>query len=221
MTKLNDSSEQYFTEAYEQVMYTGAVGLYSKFTHIMMERSYRNKFFSFTLELGAGHGQHFPFVQHKYDKYLMTDIDPELSKSILLPDNAERAKMDAQNLSGLESGSVDRIIATCLLAHLDAPDAALAEWNRVLKDRGVLTIYVPCEPGILLRMARWLLVAPKSRKYGQDHHSMIYQDHRNHYPGMSVLLKKHFSGAKIKKFKFPLPFFGWNLNLFEIWHIEK
>jgi hypothetical protein len=47
-------------------MYTGAVGVYSKFVHYIMERQYANKTFPNVLEVGAGHGQHQPFVRHAY-----------------------------------------------------------------------------------------------------------------------------------------------------------
>jgi SAM-dependent methyltransferase len=221
MDELNDKPEVYFSEAYQHVMYTGAVGVYSKFVHYVMERQYANKTFPNVLEVGAGHGQHQPFVRHTYSRYVQSDIDIRLSANTQLPANVVNQQLDAQDLTEIPSASVDRLIATCLLAHLDQPEAALREWDRVVKPGGAITIYVPCEPGMLLRLSRWLFVAPKSRRVGQDHYAVIYSDHRNHFPGMRALLKKSFRHANIRRSRFPFAFFPWNFNLFEVWHITK
>src|SRR3546814_1644399 len=51
-------------------------------------------------------------------------------------------------------GSVDRLIACHVLEHLHHPHDVLREWYRVLRKGGVLSILLPCDPGVLWRVGR-------------------------------------------------------------------
>lgn len=222
--ELNTSSVEYFRSAYDDVMYSGIVGFYSRMTHRIMERPFRGRNYKRVLEVGAGQGQHFNFVQCNIEEYLESDLDSELKIYSRNNENVsryERITLDAQNLDCFSDESFDRVIATCLLAHLDFPENALLEWKRVTKVGGVITIYVPTEPGMLLRLTRGVVMVPKSKKFGQDHLAVVYRDHRNHYPMMRTLIEVVFSGNQIKRKRFPLPFLGWNFNFFEIFQITK
>lgn len=222
MDGLNNSPESYFRNGYDDVMYTGVIGAYSRAVHKLMERPYKDKYTPKILEVGAGKGQHLAFVTSKYDEYVEVDIDPELSvNAARRDDRVTRYAQDAQDLHFFADSTFDRVIATCLLAHLDKPEQALREWRRVLKPGGHLTIYVPAEPGMLLRAGRSLVVAPKSRKFGQDHHGVVYRDHRNHYPAMRHIIRDVFGRDEIRKTRFPLPFLGWNFAIFDIFQIQK
>lgn len=222
MNGLNNSPESYFRDGYDEVMYTGIIGKYSRLVHKLMERPYKGKYTPKILEVGAGKGQHVVFVASKYDEYVEVDIDPELAvKNPYQDSRVTRYAQDAQDLSLFADDTFDRVIATCLLAHLEKPEQALREWRRVLKPGGGLTIYVPAEPGMLLRAGRSLVVAPKSRRFGQDHHGVVYRDHRNHYPAMRHIIRDVFKEDEIRKMRFPLPFLGWNFAIFDIFQIQK
>lgn len=218
------SPQRYFREAYNDVMYSGAVGVYSRFVHWLLERPYRHARTPVVLELGAGHGQHAPFVRGQVETYLETDLDATLAPAgerLVCGRPVQRRQLDATDLSEFADGSVDRVIATCLLAHLDRPEEALQEWRRVVRPGGYLTIYVPAEPGMLLRMLRHLVMVPKSRKHGQDHLATVYRDHRNHYPLMRTVLRSVFAGDEVKRVRFPLRWLGWNFSLFEVYHVTR
>jgi phosphatidylethanolamine/phosphatidyl-N-methylethanolamine N-methyltransferase len=222
MTITNNDPKVYFQEAYQEVMYTGIVGIYSRLVHRLMERPHKKKNTPVVLEVGSGSGQHAEFVLSKYEKYYQTDIDSGLlSKHQTTDSRFILMTVDAQNLSFFNDNSVDRLIATCLLAHLDFPEKALREWRRVVKTGGSLSIYIPSEPGMLLRLLRVILVAPKSRSLGQNHVSMVCRDHRNHYPGMREMINHVFEGDSINRNRFPSKFLGWNFSLFEIYQIQK
>lgn len=215
---LNTAPDAYFRDAYDAVMYSGAIGLYSRFVHWLMERRYRDRRTATILELGAGAGQHFNAVRSDFETYVESDIDPQLATGRGDP-RVRRLTLDAGDLSSISSNSVDRLIATCLLAHLDDPERALSDWRRVVTPGGFLTIYVPTEPGWLLRTLRRLFVAPKSRRHGQDHMTLVANDHRNHYPKMSRLIDEAFASDAISRVRFPLPLVTWHLSLFEIVHV--
>lgn len=81
------------------------------------------------------------------------------------PRGLEFEQMDAQHLD-LESGSVDRVVATCLIIHLPDPLAAVREWQRVTRPDGVIDILVPCDPGMASRSFRRIVSRRAARKQG-------------------------------------------------------
>lgn len=218
---LNSDAGEYFSEAYQDVMYTGVIGFYSRLVHRLMEKPVRGIKVPVVLEVGAGAGQHAPFAACDFDVYYQTDFDPELIAQQKPSDNrVVPMEANAEALVDFADNSVDRLVATCLLAHLDKPEEALREWRRVVRPGGLISIYVPSEPGLLLRVLRHGAVAPKSKKYGQDHLAIVYRDHRNHYPGMRYMIRAVFRGDRVRRRRFPTRLLGWNLSLFEIYHIE-
>jgi phosphatidylethanolamine/phosphatidyl-N-methylethanolamine N-methyltransferase len=214
--------DNWYLKNYERCYYTGKLGTIWKIVHKAMEVRYKNRTdLVRVIEVGAGHGQHLRFVKHKFLHYLATDIRPHLF--VNLGDTRIESKFaDASNLSFIQNGSYDRLIATCLLAHLDKPAEALNEWKRVIRKGGVLTIYVPPEPGFLVRVIRKFFIWPKAKKLGLQNPELVaYLEHRNHYPLMKSLIKEIFSDDQVSKFRFPFRCLPWNFSVFDIYHIEK
>jgi phosphatidylethanolamine/phosphatidyl-N-methylethanolamine N-methyltransferase len=216
----NNNPNSYYHDAYDKVMYTGTIGVYSKIVHTLMELGFNNSG-KRILEVGAGRGEHFPYVKRGYTEYVISDIDKSLLENGLsnLPDNVSIIQADAEIIAAAKESYYDRVIATCLLAHLDHPIKALERWRGVTKHGGSIVIYVPNEPGMLLRLFRLLFVTPKSKKMGQDHMSMIARDHRNHYPAMRQYIKDVFKEDSIKRVSFPFSFLGWNFNFFTLYKV--
>lgn len=218
--QLNTDAKEYFSEAYQDVMYTGVIGFYSRLVHRIMDRPFKGTRTPVVLEVGAGAGQHAPYTSTYFDTYYQSDISPTLVDQQSPQDSrVVPIVANAEDLSDFENNSVDRVVATCLLAHLDRPEKALEEWRRVVKPGGTISIYLPSEPGILLRFLRHVAVAPKSKRNGQDHLAVVYRDHRNHYPGMKQMVRTVFGRDKVVRKRFPTRWLGWNLSLFEIVHV--
>jgi predicted SAM-dependent methyltransferase len=76
--------------------------------------------------------------------YLTVDIDPAMKPDIVA---------DITNLSSIEDGSCDELVAGHVLEHVEWPDSflALAEFSRVLKSGGLIKIAVP-DLALLTRM---------------------------------------------------------------------
>jgi SAM-dependent methyltransferase len=205
-------------------MSKGLVGFMAKVLHRNMEKPYRSgKKFDLVLEIGAGGSEHYPFVKHSFDEYWESDLRYEKSTASKFGVNnltkTKKMFLDAQDLSGLEDNSFNRIIATCVLLHLRDIEGALIQWRRVVSDGGVITIYVPSEPGLLLSVAQYLTTRRKFEKQGVEYHSWQYQEHVSYFPRAKVLINKVFSEDKIVLKKFPVNFFPWHFTLWGVWQI--
>lgn len=85
---------------------------------------------------------------------------------------------------------------------------------------GVISIYIPCEPGIVLRIARFFTTVRKSKKVGLNHKSILYREHRNIWILCDLLIREIFSDCIILSRRFPINKLSWNFNLFEIYQIK-
>jgi SAM-dependent methyltransferase len=208
-------NSDFYNEQFNEVYNSGFVGFLKSIVHRIMEFPFRKESFSRILELGAGEGFHRQFVISKYDQYLETDISERKGKE--LP--SQKSSFQQQNAESLsfEDNSFDRTIATCLIAHLDHPFEALQEWRRVTKDSGFISIYIPCEPGFLLRGFRAVFLVSKARAGGsKDFNFRIASEHRNSYIMCKAILKEEFKGDDVRMTRFPFPFLSWNFNIFAV-----
>ena len=213
--------DEYYENYYEGVINSGFVGRFSAHYHRLMEREFENQKFERILELGAGKGQHLNFVKCNFEHYLQTDIRLNNVGSVDSQGKSHWAVADAQNLSNYDDIQFERTIATCLIAHLSDPEKALREWRRVTsKNAGIISLYLPCEPSFLLRLAQSLSTRRKASKIGLDYSSVHYREHRNHYFFIKTLIMDVFQNDKIKIIGFPNRCLPFDLKLYEIFQIE-
>lgn len=218
---LEGDVEFFYSKFYKQVIREGKVGFVQNFSHIYLERNLKkNIYLEKILELGVGSGDHFQFVKHSFGEYIQSDIRVKFLKELNHERSRQSIALDATRVA-LSDSSIDRVIATCLLLHLTEPEKALQEWRRVTKAGGIISILIPCEPGIMLRAARIFSTNLKAKRLGFPNYKLFNaRDHVNHLPGMRELIKFVFSKDKIKIYRFPLPFLSWNFNLFYVYQIK-
>ena len=223
-------NDQYHVADYSKVCNTGAVGLVSRFVHRSLEsfgivvrrnRILRRSDLLKILEVGAGGGQHARYVRHSFERLIECDIRPENIPNVA--DDPRIVKefkpVDAQNLPYADN-SHDRLIATCLLAHLSDPEKALEEWKRIVRPGGVISIFVPCEPGFLLRISQMMTTRRKQKILGYNGRLLHYREHRNHHPGMMTFIRQIY-GSDARVTNYPFPFLSWNFNLWSIVQVES
>jgi ubiquinone/menaquinone biosynthesis C-methylase UbiE len=121
---------------------------------------------------------------------------------------------------------MDRGIMLCVLHHLMDPESALKELRRVTKSAGVVSIYLPCDPGMfymlaqrlaLLRKTKRLLVSDGLSGTAAYHRAL---EHPGHYRALRALVLETFKDKHIDEANVP---FGLNLpdfNLFSIFHVR-
>ena len=219
--------DQFYDEAYEEVMGTGLIGSFWRFIHNQMNRTIDWPPTPIVLEVGAGHGQHYDQTNPDCALFIETDIREAMGytenfvKADLLRRGRIKRKVNAEILAGVPDNSIDIVIATCILAHLTNAKSALSEWRRVTKIGGSIIIYVPCEPGLFLRFIRSLSTARKFKSKGIEQKEIHWLEHRNHYLFLDILLHKVFGSDSTKIRKFPFKHLPWDLNLYSIYTVTK
>ena len=200
-------------------MSTGSIGFLMKIIHWVMDIPFRNLKNLEILEVGAGNGEHLSQCKLDFSLYVQSDI--RLNSNLFVADNSSFVISDAEKLSEFKDLNYDLLIATCLLAHLDDMYTALENWRRVIKPNGFAVIYVPCEPGIFLRICRFFSTRRKIQGFGFNHAVLHWREHRNHFMGMRTAIRHTFRDSKIFSLRLPFPFLPWELNLFQIYWIQR
>jgi len=224
-------SDDYYFNYYKDLTNKGAIGLFSKMVHYSLESYPYSKIHQRKgnrtsnptdyqiLEVGAGHGQHVKYVKPIFTTYLQTDFRPDLiqedsNKNVI----TVRESINAESLP-YKDATFDRVIATCLLIHLKNPELALKEWLRVLKPGGGVTIYVPNEPGLLLRILQALTTRRKQKKLGFPAKYLHYKEHSYSYPYLIAIISENFNKPIIRKF--PFIYGPWDLNIWTVVSVKK
>jgi phosphatidylethanolamine/phosphatidyl-N-methylethanolamine N-methyltransferase len=227
---LSNEEAHYYSEYYEKALGTGLLGAIQASIHRYMNSRLKKSSYGDVLEVGAGSLEHLLAADNlDFRSYLASDIrykDESLVLNLKQKLNGNlkgRVNLEFGNAEELEyqDNSFDLLIATCLLIHLPNPEKALNEWRRVLKSGSELVVYVPCEPGIALRIGRRLAVIPKHRKLGFEDYSLVCaREHISSLPILAELIKHTFKKDSIKIHTWPIPYFRfWNLNLAFFYHI--
>jgi phosphatidylethanolamine/phosphatidyl-N-methylethanolamine N-methyltransferase len=201
-------------------------GSFLQKSHFLLEQSLpKLEGLKTVLEVGAGSGHHFPHVRRSFEKYIMTDGSAEMLGIAMEKYSQEVSsgllaieQQDATCLS-YSDDSADRLIATHVLEHLPNPVDVLKEWNRVVRPGGIISIILPCDPGLLWRLGRHFGPRRNAKKLGLAYDYLQAAEHINSIFNLVVFIRHHFEDVSESWYpiNLPLP----DLNLFYICHIKK
>lgn len=125
----------------------------------------------------------------------------------------------------LDSETVDVVFHGCLLHHLERPLKSLNEIRRITRDQGTIIYYLPCDPGLLLRVIQRLIsqrVAKRVMSRRKLSVKFLWSiEHRNHFSSLREMIHHVHLHDDIKSFRYPLPWKFWNFNLFEVIMITR
>ncbi len=213
-------------QAYRTLNYGRTLSAYfMRRGHELLERPFdRDRHFGRVVEVGAGAGEHLAFVRHSFDEYLLTDWnDVRLARAkaelpAALGEKVLVAREDATQLS-LNDAAVDRLVACHILEHLYRPHEVLREWYRVLRRGGVLSILLPCDPGILWRLGRSLGPRANAERAGIEYDYWMAREHVNPINNLVVFIRYYFE--QVSETWYPSRVPAMDLNLFYICHVTK
>ena len=190
--------------------------------HQLAEKSFsEDTFFGRVLEVGAGTGEHFPFVRHSFDEYVLSDLDSRalnVAQHKLAELNKGKLRFEAQSADKLSyaDNSFDRVIAAHILEHVYYPHLALKEWARVIKDGGTLTVLIPTDPGFTWRLGRHFGPRKHHVKLGVAYDYVMARQHVNPCNNLITFIRHYF--PQRKEAWYPFPFSSMDINLFFVCH---
>lgn len=213
-------SQTYEGSNYEQ----GLSGYFLTRSHRWCERAFGpDVHFGNVLEVGAGTGVHLRFVRHTFDEYWITDLNtPFLERAAAAdaPRTRGSVRVSQQDATSLTFGddTFDRVIATHVLEHLPEPHRVLREWVRVLKPGGILSLVLPCDPGVAWRIGRAVGSRGKFVKAGLDYDYWMAREHMNPINNLASFVRHYFDDVDESWLPFRVP--SMDLNLFYIAHVR-
>lgn len=214
---LRQWAELYQSKNYDQ----GLAGYFLRKSHEWAEATWSSdQHFSRVLEVGAGTGVHVRFVRHAFDEYYLTDIHPPMMEKIILPATQSNLIVQVEDASRLSfpDDSFDRVIAAHVLEHLYKPHEILREWVRVLKPGGILTLVLPCDPGMMWRLGRYAVARRNFIKAGMQYDYWMAREHVNAVNNLVALVHYYFSDIEERWLPARIP--SMDLNLFYIAHLK-
>lgn len=223
--KPDPSHEEYvrrWAELYESLNYNqGMAGYFLGKSHEWCERAFSSDdHFPRVVEVGAGTGVHIGYVRHGFDEYVMTDLNPPMLDKIRSEGHSGRVVTACEDATALSfpDASFDRLIATHVLEHLPAPHEVLREWTRVLKPGGVMSLVLPCDPGLAWRLGRAVGSRGKFVRAGIAYDYWMAREHINSINNLVSLLRYYFDDVGEQWLPCRVP--SMDLNLFFIAHVR-
>lgn len=186
------------------------------------------KEFTKTLEIGAGLGEHLKYetlTEEQLRNYYAIELRPEMCAQI-----SQRFPMvnaiagDCQEHLPFDDGYFHRILAVHVLEHLPNLPQAIKEMYRVCdKEKGVLSIVIPCEGSLGYTLARRISAQRIfEKRYKQPYKWFIEREHIN-LPDEIFEELSHYFEVEHKQFfpLRPLPFKFCNLVIGITLHPRK
>lgn len=210
---------RHFSEMYDHANYSSPLqAMVMRAGHRLIEKDYGViDHFAKVLEIGAGTGEHLPFINHSFNEYTLSDLDQktlEVAQKKLSAHSKKNLTYDVQSGNQLSypDNSFDRVIASHVLEHIYHPHLALKEWIRVLKPGGTLSILIPTDPGMAWRFSRHLGPRRNAVAQGIAYDYIMAREHVNSCNNLIAILRHYFQHASERWWPTPLP--SIDINLF-------
>ena len=209
---------------YNSYQEKGAVGLFMKLCHLQLEiNNYFNEFDKKTkvLEIGAGSSPHYAYISHAFGKYVFLEKS-KFAINYLKKKFKKNKKIDYKSYNGkkipFKENFFDRIILSHVLEHIPEPEVFLKDTMKKLKKNGILSISLPCDPGVLWRVGRFFLKILSVKKIlnisNVEYDYLIASEHINSIFNLKSIIKYKYSKNIINESYLPTRIKSTDLNLF-------
>ena len=166
-----------------------------------------------TLEIGPGSGGHIAHEDLSNQSYFCIELRQHLADLIMQRFPQVHAVVgDCQRNIPFENNFFNRVLATHVLEHLPNLPGALDEIKRVLAPGGLVSIVLPCDPGLAYGFARKISAERIFKKrYGMSYDWFIHREHINSPEEILTLLRERFTPLHMEYWPLRVP--AVNLNL--------
>lgn len=229
---MDDRMVQYTETVRANIHSSGLFGRANHSLHRALERRRNRQTFTDVLEIGSGDLEHLTYVGHDCSRYVAVDLRAPIDADARIEERpsgiaaVEIHQMDGTQLS-FDDESFDRVLATCVIMHVERPDHALSEWLRVTRPGGVVDFLVPCDPGLVLRVFRWLVNERVASRFGvsrREYRLLNALDHISSFSRIDELVRmvvRESDGLSLSRRYLPFLLPSWNLNGFVVYTVRK
>jgi phosphatidylethanolamine/phosphatidyl-N-methylethanolamine N-methyltransferase len=213
--ELDEFYEKYYRHATESWI----VKKNHSYSHRMLERGVNGNF-EHVLELGAGSGEHFQFVRHDFQSYLLSDLRAETS--FTTEDQRVRFESFDAEVIPYDEDCFQRVVTTCLLHHVKDVRGTLEEMRRVATHGGLISVNIAADPGLLYRFIWSATSGRRLRNQGLKFpKSVHYQEHRGHFIGIREIALEVFKNDSISFKYYPFTFIPTHqANIFAVMQVR-
>ncbi len=222
MSTADEMAEPYGGDRYQRLTLTGDPSSAGhRALHRLLEAGEASEHYPRVLEVGANRGEHLEHVRHRWDEYIMLDLEDRRAATGR-PAGVRFVAGDAHELP-FPDAHFDRTVVTCVLHHLRDPEAAISELRRVTRPGGRISILLPTDPGLAYRALRAVTSGRRARREGVGAEQQLThaREHRNHFASLLIMARGVFGEDVLEERYFPLPLRTWNLNLVSVLRITR
>ena len=179
-------------------------GTIEKFNHQYPLRHLPSQSHFRTIEIGAGVGGHLEFQDLSRQDYYCIELRENMAAEIrkLYP-TVKVITASCQDRTQFEDAYFDRAVAVHVLEHLPDLPRAISELHRILRVGGILSIVIPCDPGIAYEFARQISSARIfRRRYKMPYRWVMQREHLNSPSEIISVLRDGFD--EIDRTYFPI-----------------
>jgi len=170
-----------------------------------------------TLEIGAGLGEHLNYEPESLEggrEYVAVELREEMLVTLKQRHPKVIAVQgDCQQRLDFPDGHFDRILAIHVLEHLtDLPRAVEEIYRLICKEKGTLSVVLPCEGSLAYSLARRISAQRLFEKlYKQSYKWFIEREHVSYPEEILSELEPYFEVQSSSFYPFPLPVYFCNL----------
>lgn len=172
-----------------------------------------------TLELGAGIGAHVAFEDLSIQEYHAIEVRPSMADALRQRFPLVRTAVgDCQRALPYEDSFFHRVVVVHVLEHLPDLPSCLDQVRRVLKPGGILSVVLPCDPGLAYEIARKISAERFFRKrYRIPYRWLARREHINSPGEILHLLRERFVEMERSYYPLAIPIVNLNLCIGSTW----